>query len=156
MQKVAIGEVDRVPSPASVRRPLADALGAEGMAVNYYELEPGESFAFGFHCHDEQEEVFYVIDGTATFETETGEVEVGQGEALHVAPGEHQQGFNRGDERVVALALGAPKGMEGGEILRECPACDERTPHRLEFDDGGRTRVPVCLECGAETGRYSI
>lgn len=156
MRKVEVADVDRVPSPASVRRPLADAMGAEHVAVNYYELEPGESFAFGYHRHEGQEEVFYVIAGTATFETAEGEMEVGPDEALHVAPGEFQQGFNRGDERVVALALGAPKRATGGEMRRDCPDCGERTRHRFESEDEGRTRLTICLECGAETGRYTV
>jgi len=52
--------------------------------------------------------VFYVLSGTATFETEAGEVTVDAGEAIRFVPGEFQQGSNRGDERVVALAPGAP------------------------------------------------
>ena len=120
LDQIDVAEVDRTPSPASVRRPLANALGAEHVAINYYELEPGESFAFGYHSHEEQEEVFYVLSGTATFETETGDIQVGPGEVLHVAPGEFQQGFNRGDELVVALAraldadrVGACTGVPG-------------------------------------------
>ena len=156
MRKISVDEVDRVPSPASVRRPLADALGAEHVAINYYELAPGESFAFGYHRHDEQEELFYVLSGTATFETEDGDVEVGAGEAVRFAPGEFQQGWNRGGERVLALALGAPKETVGGEVRRACPDCGERTRHRFEAADGGATRLTICVECGAETGRYSV
>lgn len=156
MRKISVDEADRVPSPASVRRPLADALGAEHVAINYYELAPGESFAFGYHRHDEQEELFYVLAGTATFETEEGDVAVEAGEVVRFAPGEFQQGWNRGDERVLALALGAPKETVGGEVRRECPECGERTRHGFESEDGGRTRLTICLDCGAETGRYSV
>jgi len=157
MRKIAVTDVDRVPNPASVRRPLANALGAEHVAVNYYELEPGESFAFGYHYHEDQEEVFYVISGTATFETAEDDVEVGAGEVLYVAPGEFQQGFNRGEESVVALALGAPKETSGGgEVRRACPECGEQTRHRFASEDDGRTRLTICLECDTETGRYSV
>ena len=156
MRKIRVDEVDRVPSPASVRRPLADALGAKDVAINYYELAPGDSFAFGYHYHEEQEELFYVLSGTATFETEDGDVEVDAGEAVRFAPGEFQQGWNRGQEPVRALALGAPKETVGGEVRRECPDCGERTRHRFEAEDDGRTRLTICIECGAETGRYSV
>ena len=156
MRKCSVDAVDRVPSAASVRRPIADALGAENVAINYYELAPGDSFAFGYHYHEAQEELFYVLSGTATFETEDGDVEVAAGEVVRFAPGEFQQGWNRGEEPVRALALGAPKETVGGEVRRECPACDERTRHRFETEDGGRPRLTICIECGAETGRYSV
>jgi len=156
MRKLRVDEADRVPSPASVRRPLADPLGAEHVAINYYELQPGESFAFGYHRHDSQEELFCVLSGTATFETEDGDVDVGAGEVVYFAPGEYQQGWNRGDEPVTAFALGAPKDARGGEVRRECPECGERTPHRFGSEDDGRTRLTICLECDAVTGRYSV
>jgi len=156
MRKIRVDEADRVPSPASVRRPLADPLGAEHVAINYYELQPGESFAFGYHKHDDQEEVFCVLSGTATFETEEGDVDVGAGEVVYFSPGEFQQGWNRGDEPVTAFALGAPKDAWGGEVRRECPECGERTPHRFDSENDGRTRLTVCLECDAVTGRYSV
>ncbi len=56
--------------------------------------------------------MFLVQSGTATFETEDGDVRVGAGEASRFAPGEWQRGHNEGDERVVALALGAPQEMD--------------------------------------------
>ena len=156
MRKVSVDDLDRVPSPASVRRPLTDALGTENVAMNYYELDPGETFAFGYHYHEGQEELFYVLSGTATFETEDGDVEVGAGEVVRFAPGEFQQGWNRGDERVIALALGVPREATGGEVRRECPDCGERTRHRFEAEDDGRTLLTICIGCGAETGRYSV
>lgn len=48
MEKVRIDDVDDRMGPADVKRPLSRALGAEHVAINYYELDPGESFAFGY------------------------------------------------------------------------------------------------------------
>jgi len=141
--------------PASVIRPLTDALGLSDFAMNYYELEPGESFAYGFHAHEKQEEVFYVQEGTVTFETVEGDVEIGAGELIRFGPGEYQQGVNRGDERVVALAMGAPQDAGETEILRECADCGERTPHRLELADGKNAILTICEACGADTGRFT-
>jgi len=155
MKKVSTGEVDRVPSEASVRRPLADAVGAEHVSVNYYELAPGESFAFGFHKHGNQEELFFVIEGTATFETEDGDVVVESGDIVRFAPGERQRGWNRGDERVVALALGAPRETGESEVLRECPDCGERTPHTFTRGDDGAL-LTICTVCDTETGRFTV
>ncbi|MFC4437716.1 MULTISPECIES: cupin domain-containing protein [Natrialbaceae] len=52
----------------SVRRPVSRTLDFTDFAMNYFELEPGESFSGGLHTHHDQEEVFYVREGVATFE----------------------------------------------------------------------------------------
>lgn len=154
MEKVTIETVDARMSTADVRRELSKPLGADNVAINYYELAPGESFAFGYHAHEEQEEVFYVQSGTATFETDDGEVTVGAGELVRFAPGEFQQGVNEGDERVVALALGAPQESELVEMRRECSDCGGRTPNTIEMTEDRDALVTLCIECGAETGRF--
>jgi uncharacterized cupin superfamily protein len=154
MEHVRVEDVDSWMSPASAKRPLSNALGAEDITINHYELAPGESFAFGYHQHEGQEEVFYVLDGTATFETEDGEVRVAQGEAVHFAPGEWQQGTNETDERVVALAIGAPAEMGETTILRECEDCGERTEQAVQPTEEKDALVTVCQDCDAETGRF--
>lgn len=154
MEHVRIEDVDSWMSPASAKRPLSNALGAEDVTINHYELAPGESFAFGYHQHEGQEEIFYVLDGTATFETDEGEVRVAQGEAVRFAPGEWQQGTNETDERVVALAIGAPAEMGETTILRECEDCGERTEQAVQPTDEKDALVTVCQDCGAETGRF--
>ena len=155
MRKARIEDIDSWMGPASVKRSLTKALGTEDVSMNYYELEPGESFAFGYHRHEGQEEVFYVIEGEATFETDDGEETVGAGEAVRFAPGEWQQGWNRGDERVEALALGAPQESGETTVLRECPDCGERTEQDIERAADADALVTRCVDCGAETGRFT-
>jgi len=145
--------------PADVKRPLSDALGATELAINYYELAPGESFAFGRHRHAAQEEVFYVQQGTVTFETgppdgDPGRVTITAGEVIRFGPGEWQRGVNEGEERVVALALGAPQETGETTLSRECPDCGERTEATIEMTDDRDALVTRCVECGAETGRF--
>ncbi|WP_458188916.1 cupin domain-containing protein [Haladaptatus sp. NG-WS-4] len=154
MEKVTIEAIESRMSPADVRRELSDPLGAENLAVNYYELAPGESFAFGYHAHKTQEEIFYIQSGSVTFETEEGNITVGAGEVVRFAPGEFQQGVNEGDERVVALALGAPQKSEVVEMRRECSDCGERTPNTIEMAESKDALLTRCLECGAQTGRF--
>ncbi|WP_313692202.1 cupin domain-containing protein [Halorarum halobium] len=172
MERVAVDDVENRVQPAAVLKPLTDALGCTDLALNYYELAPGDSFAFAYHSHDAQEEVFVVIEGEATFETsarpggtedapgepgsgDVREVSVGPNEAIHFAPGEFQRGWNRGDERVRAFALGAPLVYEGGETLVECPECGDRTEHDIvDADDEPAARAVVCTECGTETQRW--
>lgn len=154
MRKVRIEDVESDIQPAAVMRQLTDPLGLTDLAMNYYELEPGDSFAFAYHRHEIQEEVFVVLEGTATFETADGSVPVAAGEILRVAPGEFQRGWNQGDDRVRALALGAP--LEYGEQikLRQCPTCERETDNRLERLDDDAVVCAYCRECGAETGRW--
>lgn len=166
MEHVAFDEVENSVQPAAVMRHLTKPLGCEDLAINYYELDPGDSFAFAYHSHGVQEEVFVVLEGTATWVTEDGTVEVGPGEAIRIPPGELQRGWNRtgqndndsgaGDgERIRALALGAP--LEYGEQPKyaDCPECGEGAPvsiGRPEDDDDAV--VTTCDDCGSEVGRW--
>jgi quercetin dioxygenase-like cupin family protein len=114
MNKVSIDDVGIGANPMeahSVRKPVSRALGTEHFAMKYFELEPGEPFSGGMHTHHDQEEVFYVQSGTATFEKPDREVAVEEGEVIRSAPGEYHKGYNdpgEGDGTVVAFALGAP------------------------------------------------
>ncbi|MFB6117375.1 cupin domain-containing protein [Halosegnis sp.] len=158
MEKIRIDDLDSWQGPASVKRPLGQALGLMNAALNYYELAPGESFAFGYHRHEDQEEVFYILEGTVTFETGDPEdpttVAVKAGELIRFEPGEWQQGRNDGDERVRALALGAPADSGETTILRPCPDCGDQTPQSVERADDADALVTRCVECRAETGRF--
>lgn len=153
MRKVTVDELDRHLSTASVKRPVGEALGIEGFAMQYYELEPGESFSTSVHTHLDQEEVFYVLDGTATFETDDGSVGVAAGEAIRFAPGEYQHGYNGTESRVAGLAFGAPKESEDGRI--ECQQCGARAAPAIRWTDDRDAIVFDCDECGAEINRQT-
>jgi len=155
MERVSVDDVDSWMSPASEKRPLSNALGAADCALNYYELAPGETFGFGYHRHSDQEELFYVIEGTATFETEDGDVEMSAGEAIRFPPGEWQLGTNESDDRVVALALGAPADTGETDILRDCPACGQRREVDIRPTEDRNALLAVCTECGTELARES-
>lgn len=154
MEHVKTADVSNWMGPATEKRSLSEALGAEEVAVNYYELAPGESFAFGYHRHADQEELFYLLEGTATFETENGEIAVGTGEAIYFAPGEFQRGWNRGDGQLRALAIGAPAGMGDTTILRECPDCGDQTEQSIQPTEEKDALLTLCVECATETGRF--
>jgi mannose-6-phosphate isomerase-like protein (cupin superfamily) len=155
MQHVAVDDIEpRGPGGGDVdRRGLAGPLGASNLALNRYVLDPGESFSGGMHAHLDQEEVFYVLEGTATFEhvdEPTGEpdtVEVSAGEVVRFAPGEYQVGRNESDERVVALALGAPKETTEGRVPRPCPDCGDSDVLAVVMGDEGM--LLECPDCGA-------
>lgn len=155
MDNIRIADVDPEIDSATVKRPLTEAINATDVAINYYELAPGDSFAFGYHMHENQEEIFVIQQGQATFETENGNITVGSGELVRFAPGEYQQGKNHGDERVIALAIGAPQETGNSEVFRECEHCDERTQNTIETSDDGHAKVTRCLNCGEITARFT-
>ena len=148
MRKVTIHDLDppSTTSPAYVL-PLGDPLGTTHLSINYFELDPGDQFGYEFHRHLDQEEVFYIQQGTATFETSDDEIEVSAGEAIRFSPGEFQLGRNLGASKVIALALGAPKGTEEIEYYRQCPACETRTIQPVTFDSEERIVRISCAEC---------
>jgi len=148
MQKVSVSELDGSEVASADRRALSDALGTSDLAINYYALDPGEQFSGGLHTHLDQEEVFYVFEGTATFETPERTVEVGPDEGVRFAPGDYQQGRNDGDERVVALALGAPRNSSDVRVPGDCPECGEADSLAVELGPDGMAFV--CPECGAD------
>jgi uncharacterized cupin superfamily protein len=141
------------------RRALSDRLGTTSVAIVRYRLAPGEALPGGLHAHRDQEEVFVVISGTATFETlaEPGdrsagggwtgrEVDVGAGEAIRFAPGEFQSGRNAADEDdtddgpdddLVVLAIGAPRETDDVRVPLDCPACGHGELRVETGGDGG-------------------
>lgn len=55
--------------------------------ANFVELEPG-NYAYGFHYHEANEEVFYIISGTGVIRTCDGEIQVKAGDAIGFPTGE--------------------------------------------------------------------
>lgn len=149
MQHVTLDEVEPNSFGGDVdRRGLTEPLGTSDLAINRYRLEPGERFSGGLHAHMDQEEVFVVIDGEATFETPDEEVSVGAGEAIRFAPGEFQSGKNDSDAAVLAYALGAPRDSEDVRIPTECPECGHDDMRAIPGEDGFDL---VCPDCGTES-----
>lgn len=168
MEKVTIEDVEpqsppdeNIPDGAMANsigsaRPLSELLDTTGLAINYRELEPGESFAHSPHRHANQEEVFYIQSGTATFETELGKTTVSAGEILRIPPGTFQLGTNCGDEQVKALAFGAPRDyQETSQYLIDCDECDERTVQVFDRLDEQNEIITRCTDCDTISQRIS-
>ena len=49
--------------------------------VNFVEVEPGNQ-AYGYHYHEMNEEVFYIISGTGIVRTSKGDITVNAGDAI--------------------------------------------------------------------------
>ena len=169
MQKVTIEDIEAVPhfmGANTVRRPLAREIEGMDFAMTYFELDSGEAFSGGLHTHHDQEELFYVLSGTAAFEvrerpdTASEAIEVSAGEAIHFeADDVFQTGGNESEEPVVGLAIGVPGARhdwEGVETVLDCDECGRETAHSI-VPEGEATRMPdgeemviTCTECGTE------
>ena len=107
---VDVGAIEPTPDRPSVQRSVSGAAGLENVAVNRYEVEPGEAIPLAYHYHDHQEEVFYVLSGTLTVETPEETYEVGADEAFVVEPDSPQRAHvpESAEAGAVALVVGAP------------------------------------------------
>ena len=152
MEHTAVPDVDA--NGDDRRTTLTGELGTTDLAINHYRLSPGESFSGIVHTHLDQEEAFFIVSGTATFEyrdepdAESETVELGSGEAIRFAPGEYQTGRNETDEDVEAVGLGAPEGSEEVRVPGPCEECGAN-PLVFRFQDEGPSFV--CPDCDAES-----
>ena len=106
---VDVAGVDPSPDRPSTKRSISDAAGLENVAVNRYEVDPGEEIPLAYHYHDDQEEVFYVLSGSLSVETPGRTYEVAD-EAFVVEPDSPQRAYvpEDADDRAVVLGIGAP------------------------------------------------
>jgi uncharacterized cupin superfamily protein len=149
MEKITIDELATDNNPGggedSARR-VGEALETADVGLSHYELDPGQNLSGGVHTHMDQEEIFYVLDGTMTFQTLDGEVEVEGGEVVRFAPGDFQQGKNESDESATLLGIGAPKPSTDVRVPQPCGACGESDT--LQFVPGDDGMMLQCPECG--------
>jgi quercetin dioxygenase-like cupin family protein len=92
------------PVPAERFVPLRRQLGVTSFGLNQIVLAPGERGRI--HRHENQEEVYLVLEGQLTLLVEREPHELSTGELIRVAPGLRRQLVNRGPGRLVLIALG--------------------------------------------------
>jgi mannose-6-phosphate isomerase-like protein (cupin superfamily) len=103
-------DLETVPDrPCELRR-VSEAAGLSRMAVNRFRAEPGEQLPLAYHYHDEQEELFVVLDGTLAVDTPERTYEVPAGSFFAVEPESPQRAHNPADADadVTVVAVGAP------------------------------------------------
>ncbi len=91
--------------------PQADATKCH---ANFVEVEPGH-FAYGYHWHEVNEEVFYIIKGTAAVRTHDGERTLRTGEAIAFPAGPEGAHVIRNasdTEKLVYLDFGTESALE--------------------------------------------
>jgi quercetin dioxygenase-like cupin family protein len=92
-------------------QPLRRALGVSAFGMNLIRLRPRQQGRI--HRHERQEEVYLVLEGTLTLEVEGEPRELPRGALARVAPDVRRRLSNRGDERLLVLAIGGAEPHEG-------------------------------------------
>jgi mannose-6-phosphate isomerase-like protein (cupin superfamily) len=82
------------------------ALGLEKSGLAYFKLGPDYVLPFG-HKHDEQEEIYLVLSGSARVKLDEEEIELKPLDAVRIPPGV-MRGMAGGPEGAELIAFGAP------------------------------------------------
>jgi mannose-6-phosphate isomerase-like protein (cupin superfamily) len=128
--KAAIDELGEGPGFRKIRQ----ALGVTAFGVNALVYPPGQE---GFlHYHDEQDELYFVHRGRATFEVEGDKFELGPGGVVYVESTTPRKLTNATDEELVVLAVGGKEGYVGrdGQLVD----VERDLPRRQAFTSGGK------------------
>jgi mannose-6-phosphate isomerase-like protein (cupin superfamily) len=129
----AKGSIDEMGEGPGFRR-IRRELGVTAFGVNALIYPPGQE---GFlHYHDEQDELYFVHRGRATFEVDGDEFELGPGGVVYVESTTPRKINNRTDEELVVLAVGGKEGYVGrdGQLVD----VERDLPRRQAFSGGGK------------------
>jgi uncharacterized cupin superfamily protein len=85
-------------------RSASGALGTERVGISLQRVKPSRHHAFG-HRHEEDEEVYVILSGSGTVRLDDEVIEVGEMDAVRVAPGV-TRGFEAGPDGLELIAFG--------------------------------------------------
>jgi mannose-6-phosphate isomerase-like protein (cupin superfamily) len=128
--KGSIDELGEGPGFRSVRR----ALGVTAFGVNAVVYPPGQE---GFlHYHDEQDELYFVHSGRASFEVDGDTFDLGPGGVVYVESTTPRKVNNWTDEDLVMLVVGGKEGYVGrdGQLVD----VERDLTRRQSFTSGGK------------------
>jgi mannose-6-phosphate isomerase-like protein (cupin superfamily) len=80
------------------------ALGAKGIGLAHYRVNPGQRIGFG-HTHHEAEEVYLVLSGSGRFKVDDDVFDVGPQDLVYCPPGT-VRAWEAGDEGMELVAFG--------------------------------------------------
>jgi mannose-6-phosphate isomerase-like protein (cupin superfamily) len=113
-------------------RKIRQALGVTAFGVNAVVYAPRyEGF---LHFHDEQDELYFVHRGTAIFEVDGEEFELGPGGVVHVESTTPRKVTNASDDELVMIVVGGKDGYVGrdGQLVD----VERDLPRRQAFTAG--------------------
>lgn len=88
------------------------ALDLQKSGLSYQHYEPGARTPFG-HSHEQQEEVYVILGGSARLKLDDEIIDLKQWDAVRVPPATTRC-FEGGPEGLDLLAIGAPAGSDTG------------------------------------------
>lgn len=94
-------------------RKVRQPLGVTAFGVNALVFAP--HYDGPNHYHEQQDELYFVHQGTATFVVDGNEHEVAAGGVVHVESTTHRQISNKGDDELVLFVVGG----KGGYVERD-------------------------------------
>ena len=107
----AVSSLDQMGDGPGFRK-VRRELGVTAFGVNAIVLPPG--YATGVHYHDEQEETYFVHQGTVEFRFGDGSTHVaGPGGMARVDAATHRGMRNIGDSDAIVLVMGGKDGYVG-------------------------------------------
>ena len=125
MRIVRSSEIEYVPAshedpnqPGVLKRVLAtkdDMLNGRPQMINWARLPVGSSFRL--HYHEDMEESFIVVRGTAEMRVDGEAHRLDAGDMLVVSPGEQHDMENVGDDDVEYVVIGVSLGKGGKTIV---------------------------------------
>jgi mannose-6-phosphate isomerase-like protein (cupin superfamily) len=105
-------------SPGLQSRFAREPLGLRNSGMSLFKAQPGFRIPFG-HRHNQQEEVYVLVAGSARVKLDDEIVELSTWDALRVPP-EVSRAFEAGPDGAEILAVGAPNtGMGDAELLED-------------------------------------
>ncbi|MCB0882057.1 MAG: cupin domain-containing protein [Thermoleophilia bacterium] len=112
--QVNIRSVEPYEGPNSIPgvgfRPAGAALGVSAWGMNVIDIDAGVTgYPRHSHAKDGQEEVYVVMSGAGTLETDGGSHAVNQGDMVRV-PSDVERHWTAGGEGITLLALGGTPG----------------------------------------------
>jgi uncharacterized cupin superfamily protein len=114
---------------------LRAELGVSAFGLNQIVLRPGQRGRI--HSHEQQEEVYLVLEGTLSLFAEGEESTLERGELARVAPGVKRQLVNRGPATLHLLAIGGAGEHRGrdGAAYAEWDATESVSPQEMPLPE---------------------
>lgn len=129
----AFGSLDELGDGPGFRK-VRRALGVKAFGVNGVVYAPGfEGFE---HFHYEQDELYFVHRGTATFSLDSEEHTVAEGGLVHVESTTPRRVSNRTDDELVLLIVGG----KGGYVERDGKLVSDEDLEKRQGLSRGETR----------------
>jgi quercetin dioxygenase-like cupin family protein len=128
----AFGSVDDLGDGYGFRK-VRGPLGVTAFGVNVIVVPPGKESVH--HYHDEQDELYFVHQGTAKFHVDGEERELGPGGMCHVESKTPRYFENVGDGDLVMLIVGGKDGYVGrdGQLVDMADLAKRQAISRGEF-----------------------